>query len=105
MADRNLLPMVVKPVALEGQDIRLEPLSIHHHAQLCEVCLGDELGRWIPQAARTPEEMRAYIETALEWQAAGTTLPLATIERATGRTIGSTRFANIDRTLHTGSMR
>jgi RimJ/RimL family protein N-acetyltransferase len=41
--------------------------------------------------------MRTYIETALAWQAAGTALPFATIERATGRAIGSTRFGNIDR--------
>ena len=33
MVDRNLLPMVVEPVTLEGQDIRLEPLSLHHYAQ------------------------------------------------------------------------
>jgi RimJ/RimL family protein N-acetyltransferase len=89
--------MIVAPVTLEGQGIRLEPLSLHHHAQLCEVGLDDELWRWTPQAVRTPEEMRAYIETGLEVQAAETALPFATIERATGRAIGSTRFANIDR--------
>jgi RimJ/RimL family protein N-acetyltransferase len=93
----NPLPMIVAPVTLEGQGIRLEPLSLHHHAQLCEVGLDDELWRWTPQAVRTPEEMRAYIETGLEVQAAETALPFATIERATGRAIGSTRFANIDR--------
>jgi RimJ/RimL family protein N-acetyltransferase len=93
----NLLPMVAAPVTLEGQDVRLEPLSIKHHAQLCEVGLDDELWRWIPQAVRTPEEMQAYIETALEGQAAETALPFATIERATGRAMGSTRFANLDR--------
>ena len=97
MVDPKLLPMVVEPLTLEGQHIRLEPLSLEHHAQLCEVGLDDELWRWIPQAVRTPEEMRAYIATALAWQAAGTALPFATIERATGRAIGSTRFANIDR--------
>ena len=93
----NPLPMIVAPVTLEGQGIRLEPLSLDHHAQLCEVGLDDELWRWTPQAVRTPEEMRAYIETGLEVQAAETALPFATIERATGRAIGSTRFANIDR--------
>jgi RimJ/RimL family protein N-acetyltransferase len=93
----NPLPMVVAPLTLEGQDIRLEPLFLYHHAQLCEVGLDDELWRWTPQAVRTPEDMRAYIETALEVQAAETALPFATIERATGRAIGSTRFANIDR--------
>jgi RimJ/RimL family protein N-acetyltransferase len=94
--DLNRLPLVVEPVTLAGQGIRLEPLSIAHYAHLCEVGLDDELWRWIPQAVHTPEEMRAYIETALAWQAAGTALPFATIERATGRAIGSTRFANID---------
>lgn len=89
--------MLVEPVILEGQYIRLEPLSLEHHAQLCEVGLEEELWRWIPEAVRTPEEMRAYIETALGWQAQGTALPFATMEKATGRAIGSTRFANIDR--------
>jgi RimJ/RimL family protein N-acetyltransferase len=97
MVDRNLLPMVVEPVTLEGQFIRLEPLSLEHHAQLCAVGLDEELWRWIPHAVGTSDEMRADIETALEWQAAGTALPFATIARATGRAIGSTRFGNIDR--------
>jgi RimJ/RimL family protein N-acetyltransferase len=89
--------MNIIPVTLEGQHIRLEPLSLRHHAQLCEVGLAEEIWRWMPQPVRTPEEMRAFIETALAWQAAGTALPFATTEKATGRAIGSTRFANIDR--------
>ena len=97
IVDRSLLPLIVDPVTLEGENIRLEPLFLYHHAQLCEVGLDDELWRWTPQAVRTPEDMRAYIETALEVQAAETALPFATIERATGRAIGSTRFGNIDR--------
>ena len=59
--------------------------------------LDEELWRWIPQPVRTPEEMRAYIETALRWQAEGTALPFATIGKAAGLAIGSTRFGNIDR--------
>jgi len=97
MVDPKLPPMVVEPVRLDGQKIRLEPLSLAHHAQLCEVGLDEELWQWIPQAVRTAAEMRAHIETALEAQAAGNALPFATIERVTGRAIGSTRFANIDR--------
>jgi hypothetical protein len=33
----NLPPMLVGPVVLEGKHIRLEPLSLAHHAQWCEV--------------------------------------------------------------------
>ena len=89
--------MIVEPVTLEGKHVRLEPLSLAHHAALCEAGLDEDLWRWIAAPVRTPEEMRAYIETALSEQAAGTALPFATIERASGRAIGSTRYGNIDR--------
>ena len=91
------LPMEVRPVTLEGSFVRLEPLSMAHHAGLSEVGLDQELWEWIPEPVRTPEEMRAYIEEALAAQAAGTALPFATVERSSGRAVGSTRFANIDR--------
>jgi RimJ/RimL family protein N-acetyltransferase len=90
-------PMLVEPITLEGQHVRLEPLSPAHHAQLCKIGLDEELWRWVVQPVRTPEEMRAYIEEALQAQAAGTALPFATVEKASGRAIGSTRFGNIDR--------
>ena len=89
--------MIVQPVTLEGKCIRLEPLSLAHHAALCHVGRDQDVWRWITAPVRTPEEMRAYIETALAEQAAGTALPFATIERASGRAIGSTRYGNIDR--------
>ena len=88
--------MQLQPVTLEGQHVRLEALSLAHHAALTEVGLDDELWRWIVTPVRTPEDMRSYIETALREQAAGTALPFATVERASGRPIGSTRFLNID---------
>jgi RimJ/RimL family protein N-acetyltransferase len=92
--------MPVEPVTLEGRYIRLEPLSLSHHARLCEVGLEEDIWRWTTSQVRTPDEMRTYIETALEWQAAGTALPFATIERASGHAVGSTRFGNIDRASH-----
>src|SRR5579863_4734767 len=83
-------------VTLEGRGVRLEPLAASHHAALCEVGLDAELWRLIPYRASTPDEMRSYIDSALEAQAAGTALPFATVERASGRVVGSTRFMNID---------
>src|SRR5467141_5214709 len=92
--------MVVSPVTLEGRHVRLEPLARAHLAGLSEVALDEELWRWIPTPVRTREEMAAYIETALNEQEQGTSLPFAIVEKATGRAIGSTRFGNIDRTHH-----
>jgi N-acetyltransferase len=92
--------MVVIPVTLEGRQVRLEPLTMGHCAGLAEVGLDQELWRWIPVPVRTPEEMKAYIQTALDEQVRGVALPFVIVERASGRAIGSTRYGNIDRTHH-----
>ncbi len=88
--------MLIEPVTLEGRSVRLEPLSFSHHASLSEVGLDEELWKLSPQPVRTPPEMLAYIDEALEGQARGTSLPFATIEKSSGRAIGSTRFSNIE---------
>ena len=88
--------MEIKPVCLEGRHVRLEPLEESHHGALCEVGLDPDLWQWIPYRTTTADEMRAYIRSALDAQAAGTALPFATVERAAGRVVGSTRYMNID---------
>jgi RimJ/RimL family protein N-acetyltransferase len=90
-------PMTVAPVTLEGRLVRLEPLSRAHPDGLAEVGLDPELWRWTLTRIVTREDLDAYLETALAAAAAGTELPFATIERASGRPIGSTRYLNIDR--------
>jgi RimJ/RimL family protein N-acetyltransferase len=92
--------MIVTPVTLEGRHVRLEPLRREHLAGLTEVGLDPELWRWIPTAVRASEGMAAYIETALQEQERGVSLPFALLEKTTRRTIGSTRYGNIDRTHH-----
>src|ERR1700738_1105398 len=92
--------MVIAPVILEGRHVRLEPLTLEHTAQLSEVGLEADLWTWIPTPVRTPEEMSAYVQTALKEQAAGSALPFALIEKSSGRTVGSTRYGNIDRDHH-----
>ena len=81
---------------LQGTLVRLEPLSLDHLPQLCEVGLDEEIWRWAMTPIETPEQMRNEIETALRWKAEGSAIPFATVEAKSGRAIGSTRFANID---------
>lgn len=76
--------------------MRLEPLLESHTGALCEVGLDPELWQWIPYRASTPEEMRGYVRDALRAESAGTALPFTTVDRATGRVVGSTRYMNID---------
>jgi N-acetyltransferase len=89
--------MNVEPITLEGQRVRLEPLSMQHHAALCAVGLMEEIWKWTTSLVLTPDDMWTYMETALREQAEGQSLPFATIDKATNTIVGSTRFGNIDR--------
>jgi len=87
--------MHVEPVILEGPHVRLEPLQESHHAALSEWGLDPDLWTVSLDSVATPEEMASHIHQMLAAQAAGTMLPMVTIERATGKIIGSTRYMNI----------
>lgn len=89
--------MLVRPVTLEGRFVRLEPLSLSHLPRLCEAAFDEEIWRFTTSVIEKPEDLREYIETALKWQEEGTALPFATVDKASGRAVGSTRFAAIDR--------
>jgi RimJ/RimL family protein N-acetyltransferase len=86
----------LEPAVLEGDFVRLEPMTLEHHAGLSEVGLDPEIWRQTVTFVRSPEEMRTYIESALKLQREGISLPFVTIERSSGRIVGSTRFGNYD---------
>lgn len=88
--------MDIRPVVLEGRHVRLEPLSFAHHQALAAT-LDSTLTQWFPKPVTTAAELHEFIASALEDQERGQALPFATVERATGRAVGTTRFGNIDR--------
>lgn len=92
--------MQVGPVVLEGRYVRLEPMTIDHVEPLAEIGLDADLWRWIPVPVRTATDMKAYIETALKERDSGSAIPFVQVERASGRVVGSTRYANIERQHH-----
>jgi N-acetyltransferase len=87
--------MPIEPVILEGRAVRLEPLSPDHLDALLEAAADPAIWRYMPANCSTRDEMYRAIETALEWQRAGTALPFATVDRRSGKAIGSTRYMNI----------
>jgi RimJ/RimL family protein N-acetyltransferase len=89
--------MKVTPVTLEGTRVRLEPLAQSHQPALAAIGLDEELWRWVPSLqVRTADDMTAYIALALKERDAGRALPFATVDRATDRVIGSTRYSAIE---------
>jgi N-acetyltransferase len=87
------------PLTLEGSVVRLEPIR-HEHAELFwEVAQNDleDIFRWIPYSMKTREDFQRLVDKAFAEQERGESIVFATVERASGRVIGSTRFMNIDR--------
>ncbi|HYM77501.1 MAG TPA: GNAT family protein [Candidatus Dormibacteraeota bacterium] len=87
------------PVTLEGSVVRLEPIRREHGELFWEVAQNDleDIFRWIPYAMKTREDFQRLIDKALDEQQRGESVVFATVERSSGRAIGSTRFMNIDR--------
>ena len=88
--------MKVEPITLTGEFVRLEPLGLSHLDALCEVGFEESLWRWYPAAITNRSEMLAYVEFALADHQRGAALPFVTIERSSGKVIGSSRFCAID---------
>ena len=87
------------PFSLEGAVIRLEPIRREHGELFWEIAKDDleDIFRWIPYSMRTPQDFRKLVEKVFEEQQRGESMAFATVERSSARTIGSTRFMNIDR--------
>ena len=85
----------VEPVTLEGRIVRLEPLSLAHVPGLAEVGLDPAIWRLTIARPTSGADLRTWAETALQAREAGTEMPFATVEAATGRPIGSSRYMNI----------
>jgi len=82
---------------LEGRHVRLEPLEQRHVEALTAASAVDpSLYRWSAVPVGRPA-VQAYVETAAAARAAGTAVPFATIRRADGDVIGSTRFFDLER--------
>lgn len=84
---------------MEGAAVCLEPIRREHARLFWKVAKGDleEIFRWIPYSMKTSEDFEKLIDKAFSEQQRGESVVFATVERSSGRVIGSTRFMNIDR--------
>ncbi|MFB6616474.1 GNAT family N-acetyltransferase [Streptomyces sp. NPDC056367] len=82
--------------ALVGERVRLEPLGHRHHDGLCEAVRDGELWELPVTIVPHPDQVPAFIDDALAAREAGTQLPYATVDLATGRIAGSTRLMVIN---------
>jgi RimJ/RimL family protein N-acetyltransferase len=96
----------LQPITLRTSGVRLEPLAHHHREQLIEAVRDGELWRLWYTYIPAPEKMAAEIDRRLSLQAAGSMLPFAVCEDASGQAVGMTTYMNADaanRRLEIGS--
>lgn len=88
--------MQIEPIILDGEFVRLEPLQIEHLDALWEVGADESVWRWTTNIVNNREDLRRYVETALDEFSRKVSLPFVTIDKAANKIVGSTRFGNID---------
>lgn len=89
------------PVTLEGNGVRLEPMTIGHESALAEAAADGALWELWYTSVPAPHETAQYIAGALAGQAAGHMLPWVVRELTSDVIVGTTRYhdivASIDR--------
>ena len=85
----------VEPVVLEGARVRLEPLRADHLPDLERVAFDLPIWQWTIMGPQDAAGLRRWVDTALANQEAGTERPFATIDVASGRAVGSSRYMTI----------
>jgi RimJ/RimL family protein N-acetyltransferase len=87
--------ITIKPIVLEANGIRLEPMADAHHEALSSAAADGELWNLWFTAVAAPGGMQAYVATALQGQRDGHMLPWVVRDLLTGSIIGSTRYHDV----------
>jgi RimJ/RimL family protein N-acetyltransferase len=86
---------------LEGEIVVLEPLEARHEEGLFAVAQHAEIWKWLAPVGDSREFFSAWLAASLAESEAGREGVFATIDRASGKPIGSTRYLNV-REAHRG---
>lgn len=88
--------MLIETPVLEGVSLRLEPLSEAHLPGLEKIAFDESIWRYMLTTVKTTEDLRDWMDSALQARAGGSVMPWATVLKAENRVIGSTRFLDLD---------
>jgi len=83
-------------ITLENSRVKLSPLTLANYHLLIEIGNEDKLVQYSPSKINTPEDLKTYVETALEWQKNKTAIPFIIFDKVLNTYAGSTRYMNIN---------
>ena len=87
--------IALNPVTLEGNGVRLEPLTSTHLDALAAAAADGKLWELWFTSVPKPDEVARYIADALDGHRAGHMLPWVVRDLATGAIVGSTRYHDV----------
>jgi N-acetyltransferase len=89
--------MEVKPIVLQGQHVRLEPMTEAHIPALAEIGVGQTFWAFMVYGnINTVDDMRNWVLDILSRAEKETDLPFVAIHLASDRVAGATRYLNIE---------
>jgi RimJ/RimL family protein N-acetyltransferase len=87
--------MIATPT-LDGVRVRLEPMTLEHLNALEAVAFDDRIWRYMVTWVKSRDDLKNWVESALQAEQTGTVLPWVTVLKTQSRVIGSTRFMDFD---------
>ncbi|MBW3622321.1 MAG: GNAT family N-acetyltransferase [Armatimonadetes bacterium] len=87
---------MLESLELTGQTVTLMPMCLRHAPALYEASRDTEIWRYMPEQVETPDDMRRWVQQAVEGQEGGKDLPFVILHRATQSVVGSTRMMDLD---------
>ena len=84
-----------KLIILENSRARLEPLQLHHLAELWPIAAEPSLWEFTSANIQTYSDFEAYVNKALHEKKLGNCYPFAVYDKANNCFAGSTRYGNI----------
>lgn len=85
----------VEPVTLRDRGIRLEPLALSHEEGLRAAATDGALWTLRITSVPEPQDVRAYIETALAGREQGHRFAFAVVQEDTGKVLGTSSYHDI----------
>jgi RimJ/RimL family protein N-acetyltransferase len=85
----------VEPIELRARGVLLTPLTLAHEAGLRAAAQDGELWNIRVTSVPEPDNTRAYIEQALAMREAGSRMPFAVVDEASGQLLGTSSYHDI----------
>lgn len=94
--------MNLKPITLQGQHVRLEPMGLQHAEDLFRAGADESIWRYLARSAFTSiEDTRGWIESCMERNNREGRVQFAVVHLADNRAIGCTGYHDVDHTNRT----